>query len=79
MEGDFLNIKKEVIEFVDGQMIYNLEHSIEDIILLDVGGLLQIEGDYFTYNKGQYSITVNEIPPITTPKTKMSVVYLTQV
>lgn len=77
MEGSVLNLKKETIEFVDGQMTYPLEFPIYDMILLDVGGLLQIESDYYTFSKGQFSITVNELPPVTTPTTKMSLVYLT--
>jgi len=78
IDGSRLSLSKDIIEFEDGVYEYDLSKPIHDIILVDVGGMIQLENDYYTFNVDNKKLTVNEIPPLSTPPVKMSVVYLTK-
>jgi len=78
IDGSRLSLSKDIIEFEDGVYEYDLSKPIHDIILVDVGGMIQLENDYYTFNIDNKKLTVNEIPPLSTPPVKMSVVYLTK-
>lgn len=78
VDGTYLSLQNDVLDFVDGVYTYNTTKPIHDVILLDVNGLLQLENDYFTYTKDESSITVNEIPPLDVQQVKMNIVYLTK-
>ena len=78
VDGTYLSLKNDVIDFVDGIYTYNTNHPIHDIVLLDVNGLLQLETDYYTFSVDDSTITVNELPPLDVQQVKMNVVYLTK-
>lgn len=78
VDGTYLSLKNDVIDFVDGVYNYMTNFPIHDIILLDVNGLLQLETDYYTFTVDGNTITVNEIPPLDVQQVKMNVVYLTK-
>ena len=75
-DGSLLVLRNEQIPFVDGQYEYETKDPITDIILLDVGGLIQLENDFYSFDEGTKTITVTQLPP---PQTSsfINVVYLT--
>jgi len=76
-DNKVLTVSNQSFDFDDTTLEFNTDFPIDSIILLDVGGLLQLEVDYYTYEKGTTKIVVNEIPPIQGSNgVKMSVVYL---
>jgi hypothetical protein len=78
VDGTYLVLHKDTFEFTDGLYEYNTTHPINEIVMLDVNGLLQLENDYYTYTVGETTITVDELPPSEVFSSKMSVVYLSK-
>ena len=57
-------------------MVFNTTFAISDIIMVEVGGLVQLENDYYTFSKGNTYFEVNEVTPVDTP---ISIVYVTNI
>jgi hypothetical protein len=77
--GEKLVLQKESYEFIANTYDYNTTYPIEDIVYVEVSGLIQLEGDYYNYTKGSNTLNVNQIPPLTGGPIKFSIVYLRKV
>jgi len=74
-EGNKISIGKEQFTSDGSTNSFTTSSPIDSILLFEVGGLVQLENDLYTFVSGTNSVTIDEVPP---SGTTLSIVYITK-